>query len=114
MTLTFILQVTFLEDRADHVHVKRNPPVNTETTTRGQIPILKTRAFGELYASGSSVNAKPSKKRKLILNTPETDDSDDQGPQSGEKKLIKNPPLVEKAPSQNIVRTISILLLSVD
>ncbi|KAG7625368.1 RNA recognition motif domain [Arabidopsis thaliana x Arabidopsis arenosa] len=95
-------KVTFLEDRADHVHVKRNPPVNTETTTRGQIPILKTRAFGELYASGSSVNAKPSKKRKLILNTPETDDSDDQGPQSGEKKLIKNPPLVEKAPSQNI------------
>ncbi|KAL9291522.1 putative RNA recognition motif domain, BAH domain, RNA-binding domain superfamily [Arabidopsis thaliana] len=95
-------KVTFLEDRADHVHVKRNPPVNTETTTRGQIPILKTRAFGELYASGSSVDAKPSKKRKLILNTPETDDSDDQGPQSGEKKLIKNPPLVEKAPSQNI------------
>ncbi|VYS57493.1 unnamed protein product [Arabidopsis thaliana] len=95
-------KVTFLEDRADHVHVKRNPPVNTETTTRGQIPILKTRAFGELYASGSSVDAKPSKKRKLILNTPETDDSDGQGPQSGEKKLIKNPPLVEKAPSQNI------------
>ncbi|KAG7582085.1 RNA recognition motif domain [Arabidopsis suecica] len=93
-------KVSFLEDRAGHVHVKKNPPVNTDTTSRG--PILKTRAFGELYASGSSVDAKPSKKRKLILNTPETDDSDDPGPQSGEKKIIKNPSLIEKAPTQNI------------
>lgn len=82
--------------------MKKYPPVNTDTTSRG--PITKTRAFGELYASGASVDAKPSKKRKLILNTPETDDSDDSGPQLGEKKFIKNPPLEETAPSQNIVR----------
>ncbi|EOA32807.1 hypothetical protein CARUB_v10016118mg, partial [Capsella rubella] len=96
-------KVSFLEERADHVHVKKNPLVNTDTMPRG--PITKTRAFGELHASGSLVDAKPSKKRKLILNTPETDDSDDSGPQLGETKFIKNPPLVEKAPSQNIKKS---------
>lgn len=72
---------------------------------------LKIKVSGDLLASGSSVDPKPSKKRKLILSTPEAGDSDDSGPQPGEKKFMKKPPLVEKAPIQNIVRTIFILLL---
>lgn len=105
LTLTLFLQDLFLKDRSDHEHVMKNPPVNTDITSRGLK--TKTRALGKLHASGSSVDPHPSKKRKLILNTPETDDS---APQPGEQRLIRNPPLVEKAPSQNIVRSISILL----
>ncbi|XP_019102052.1 PREDICTED: protein ANTI-SILENCING 1-like [Camelina sativa] len=96
-------RVSFLDERADHVHAKKNPHVNTDTRSRG--PITKTRAFGELHASGSSVDAMASKKRKRILNRPETDDCDDSGPQLGEKKFIKKPPLVEKAPNQNIKKS---------
>ncbi|XP_019092229.1 PREDICTED: protein ANTI-SILENCING 1-like, partial [Camelina sativa] len=96
-------RVSFLDERADHVHARKNHHVNTDTTSRG--PITKTRAFGELHASGSSVDAKASKRRKLILNTPETDDYDGSGPQLGEKKFIKKPPLLEKAPNQNIKKS---------
>lgn len=111
MTLNFILQDLFLKDRSDPLHVKKNP-LYTESTSRDLK--TKTRAVEKFHASGSSVDPHPSKKRKLKLNTPERDDFDDSAPQQREQRLVRNPPLVEKAPSQNIVRTISILLLSVD
>ncbi|CAN8269293.1 unnamed protein product [Cochlearia groenlandica] len=90
------------KDRPDHVHVKKNPIVNTDITPRG----LKTttRALGNLIPSGSSDDPKPSKRRKLVLNSPETNDS---GPESGEKKFIKKPPIEEKAPTKNIDNGIS-------
>ncbi|CAH2053615.1 unnamed protein product, partial [Thlaspi arvense] len=95
LTLTFLLQDLFRKDLADQGHVKKYPPVSTDITSRGLK--TKTRAFGSRLASGSSLDPRLSKRRRV--NSPEIDYS---GPESGEKRSIKNPPLVDKGPSQNI------------
>ncbi|CDY30089.1 BnaC05g37730D [Brassica napus] len=82
---------------ADRVHVKKYPPVNTDITSRGLK--TKTTPLGSPLVSGSSGDHKPSKRRKLVLNTPDSDCC----PEPGEKKVTKNPPLVDKAPSQTSV-----------
>ncbi|VVA97748.1 unnamed protein product [Arabis nemorensis] len=88
-----------IPDRSDPLHVKKNP-LYTESTSRDLK--TKTRAVEKLHASGSSLDPHPSKKRKLKRNTPERDVFDDSAPQPREQRLVRNPPLVEKAPSQNI------------
>ncbi|CAA7044148.1 unnamed protein product [Microthlaspi erraticum] len=100
LTLTFILQDLFLKDSASREHLKKNPPVNTDVTSG--CPRTKSRASGDLLAPGSSVNPTPSKKRKLRLSMTEPADSYGLVHQPEEKRFIKNPPLVVKAPSQNI------------
>ena len=82
---------------ADRVHVKKYPPINTDITSRGLK--TKTTPLGSPLGSGSSGDHKPSKRRKLVLNTPDSDCC----PGPGEKKVTKNPPLVDKAPSQTSV-----------
>ncbi|CAH8327412.1 unnamed protein product [Eruca vesicaria subsp. sativa] len=82
---------------ADRVHVKKNPPVSAEITSRGLKH--KTTPLGSPVGSGSSGDQKPFKRRKLLLNTPDSDCC----PDPGEKKFNKNPPLVDKAQSQSIV-----------
>ncbi|XP_009146219.1 protein ANTI-SILENCING 1 isoform X1 [Brassica rapa] len=85
------------EMSADRVHVKKYPPVNTDITSRGLK--TKTAPLGSPLRSGSSGDHKPAKRRKLVLNTPDSDCF----PEPGEKKVTKNPPLVDKAPSQTSV-----------
>ncbi|KAG2309850.1 hypothetical protein Bca52824_029598 [Brassica carinata] len=86
---------------ADRVHVKKYPPVSTDISSRGLKTKTKTKtpALGSPLGPGSSGDHKPSKKRKLVLNTPDSDYC----PEPGENKFTKNPPLVDKAPTQTIV-----------
>ncbi|KAJ4893718.1 nucleic acid binding [Raphanus sativus] len=84
---------------ADRVHVKKYPPVSTDITSRGLKN--KTTPSGSPLVSGSSGDHKP-KRRKLLLNTPDSDYC----PEPRENKFTKNPPLVDKAPpTQTIGRT---------
>ncbi|KAJ0264168.1 Nucleic acid binding protein [Hirschfeldia incana] len=85
---------------ADRVHVKRYPPVRTDISSRGLKTKTRTTPFGSPLGPGSSDDNKP-KRRKLVLNTPDSDYC----PEPGEKKFTKDHPLVDKAPSQTIGRT---------
>ncbi|ESQ48399.1 hypothetical protein EUTSA_v10020655mg [Eutrema salsugineum] len=95
--ISMVKKDVVLKDRVVHVPVKKNPPLYTDITSR--CLEIKTRALGNSLASNSSLDSKPATKRKLRLSTPERDDS---GPEPGESRFIKMPPLVDKAPTQNI------------
>lgn len=89
---------------ADRVHVKKRPFVTTDTTSRVVKTKTITTPLGSPHGSVSSGDHKVSKRRKLVLNTPDSDYC----PEPGEKTSTKNPPLIDKAQSQKIVSTVSI------